>query len=95
MISHNSVEGERVEFFKAWEIYRSDVALVEATAHGDLHHHRHDEFQPVIPWQVALQQSLPPLHRLELLCGNFSHCVNCILTSKKGTFLMWRNRGHF
>jgi hypothetical protein len=60
-----------VEFFKAWEIYRSDVVQVEATAHGDLHHHRHDEFQPVIPWQVALQQSLPPLHRLETIVRQF------------------------
>jgi hypothetical protein len=26
-----------------------------------------DEFQPTIPWQVALQQSLPPLHRPRMI----------------------------
>jgi hypothetical protein len=28
-------------------------------------------FKPVIPWQVALQQSLPPLHRLETIVRQF------------------------
>ena len=29
-----------------------------------------DEFQPTIPWQVALQQSLPPLRRLRTILQN-------------------------
>ena len=29
-----------------------------------------DEFQPTIPWQVALQQSLPPLRRLRAIFQN-------------------------
>jgi hypothetical protein len=29
-----------------------------------------DEFQPAIPWQVALQQSLPPLYRLRTILQN-------------------------
>jgi hypothetical protein len=29
-----------------------------------------DEFQPVIPWQVALQQSQPLLHRPRLILNN-------------------------
>jgi hypothetical protein len=28
-----------------------------------------DESQPVIPWQIALPQSLPPLHRMRLECS--------------------------
>jgi len=31
--------------------------------------HRHNEFQPLIPWRVALQQCPPPLHRLTILCS--------------------------
>jgi len=29
-----------------------------------------DEFQPAIPWQVALQQSLPPLRRARAILQN-------------------------
>ena len=29
-----------------------------------------DEFQPAIPWQVALQQSLPPLYRPRTILNN-------------------------
>lgn len=29
-----------------------------------------DEFQPAIPWQVALQQSLPPLRRPRTILQN-------------------------
>jgi len=29
-----------------------------------------DEFQPAIPWQVALQQSQPPLHRPRTILNN-------------------------
>jgi len=29
-----------------------------------------DEFQPTIPWWVALQQSLPPLRRLQTILQN-------------------------
>jgi len=60
------------EFSEAWGIYRSDhfssagskqlrslPALIGR-----------DEFQPVIPWQVALQQSLPPLRRLRTILRN-------------------------
>jgi hypothetical protein len=31
-----------------------------------------DEFQPAIPWQVALQQSLPPLRRLPTILNNLT-----------------------
>ena len=31
-----------------------------------------DEFQPAIPWQVALQQSLPPLRRLRTILNNLT-----------------------
>jgi transposase InsO family protein len=41
--------------------------------------HRHDESQPAIPWQVALPQSPPPLHRPG------SECVTVILPVERFT----------
>ncbi len=35
-----------------------------------------DEFQPASPWQVALQQSLPPLHRPGTILNNQSPPYN-------------------
>jgi hypothetical protein len=51
--------------------------------------HRLDEFQPVIPWRVALPQSPPPLHRpasecdkvvspVENFAANGEHGLNCL-----------------
>src|SRR5215472_1585559 len=62
----------RHEFSEAWGIYRSD----EACATGSERFSSppvligFDEFQPAIPWQVALQQSLPPLRRLRAILKN-------------------------
>ena len=62
----NAAPSPRREFFEAWEIFRSDVGFSawKPPRRVASPQHRHDEFQPVIPRQVALQQSLPPLHRL-------------------------------
>src|SRR5271157_2444621 len=53
-------------FLRHGEIYRSDVASGrrQTARPASRHDDRRDEFPPVIPWQVALQQSPPPLHRL-------------------------------
>ena len=47
------------------EIYRSDVRsnTLGATSVISQRSSASMSFQPAIPWQVALQQSLPPLHR--------------------------------
>ena len=37
-----------------------------------------DEFQPAIPWQVALPQSLPPLRRLRAILQNQTSLYNDI-----------------
>jgi hypothetical protein len=48
-----------------------------------------DEFQPDIPWQVGLHQSLPPLFRppsecckvvlpVEIFAANDDECLNCL-----------------
>jgi hypothetical protein len=84
-ISHpgagNAVPSRRCEFFKASEIFHSDVSssVWKPPAKVASPQHRRDEFQPVIPWQVALQQSLPPLHRLHPLCRNGDRLANCNL----------------
>jgi|SRR5215472_2351162 len=63
--------GLQLEFSEASEIYRSDVVFSwrQSAAIAPSHHHR-DEFQPVIPQRVALQQSPPPLHRSSIFCSN-------------------------
>ena len=39
-------------------------------------HHRRDEFPPVIPWRVALQQSPPLLQRLASIVQHLSQFAN-------------------
>ena len=51
--------------------------------------HRHDEFQPAIPWRVALQQSPPPLRRPTLIVQHHSPACK-IRWAATST-----NRGHF
>src|SRR5208337_62936 len=53
-------------FLRHGEIYRSDVASGrrQTARPASRHDDRRDEFPPVIPRRVALQQSPPPLHRL-------------------------------
>ena len=60
-----------MSFPEACQIYHSDDEL--PTAQGTAKAiprclHRCDESGPAIPWQVALQQSLPPLHRSVSAC---------------------------
>jgi hypothetical protein len=59
------------EFSEAWGIYRSDVerrSREAASVHRSPALIGVDEFQPVIPWRVALQQRPPPLHRPRSEC---------------------------
>ena len=60
------------EFSEAWGIYRSDdVGSTGSKRSGQLPVLLgRDEFQPAIPWQVALQQSLPPLRRPQTILQN-------------------------
>jgi hypothetical protein len=57
-----------MSFCRHEEIYRSDVGLGEAGNSNGCRRSPHSSaamsFQSAIPRQVALQQSLPPLHRL-------------------------------
>lgn len=46
-----------------------------------------DEYAPAIPWRVALQQSLPPFHRMRPVCyesicrsRDFHRTASCVLT---------------
>jgi len=61
-----------MSFSEAWGIYQSDVLF--ATGSKPLCSLPVliglDEFQPTIPWQVALQQRLPPLRRLRAIFRN-------------------------
>src|SRR6516225_7397333 len=63
---------DRHEFSEAWGIYRSDdVCFTGSKRFGSLPVLIGlDEFQPVIPWQVALQQSLLPLRRPRAILQN-------------------------
>jgi len=70
--------------------------------------HRLDEFQPVIPWRVALPQSPPPLHRpasecdkvvlpVEIFAANGKHGLNC-LSQPRGqpqTIVYWKPKTCF
>jgi hypothetical protein len=66
------------EFFEAWGIYRSD----NFCSAGSKRRRSlpafigRDEFQSAIPWQVALQQSLPPLRRLSTILRNHNPPYN-------------------
>jgi len=61
-----------MSFLKAWGIDRSDdVYSTGSKQSGSLPVLIGlDEFQPAIPWQVALQQSLPPLRRPRAILQN-------------------------
>src|SRR6201987_2030407 len=63
---------DRHEFSEAWGIYRSDdVCFTGSKRFGSLPVLIGlDEFQPAIPWQVALQQSLLPLRRPRAILQN-------------------------
>src|ERR1700751_2036446 len=63
---------DKHEFSEAWGIYRSDeVCSTGSKRSGSLPVLIGvDEFQPAIPWQVALQQSLPPLRRPRAILQN-------------------------
>jgi hypothetical protein len=68
----------RHAFTQASEIYPPSECpsfLRERNPAAPLPIHRSDEFRPAIPWQVARQQGLPPLHRpLAMLKRNFATC---------------------
>ena len=63
-----------MSFFRHEEIYRSDVGLGKAGSGNWCRRSQCSSaamsFQSAIPWQVALRQSLPPLHRLETILNN-------------------------
>src|ERR1700747_1653208 len=63
---------DRHEFSEAWGIYRSDdTCSTGSKRSGSLPVLIGlDEFQPAIPRQVALQQSLPPLRRPRTILQN-------------------------
>ena len=78
-----------MSFSRQGEIYRSDLAL-SITGSGGCYRRSHSSasmsFQSAIPWQVALQQCLPPLHRLRAILNQqpcrtmiFSANGNCPL----------------
>ncbi len=63
-----------MSFFRHEEIYRSDVGIGKAGSGSCCRRSQQligcDEFPSAIPWQGALRQSLPPLHRLETILNN-------------------------
>ena len=63
-----------MSFLRHEEIYRSDGRLSKAESGNPCRRSQCSSaamsFQSVIPWQVALRQSLPPLHRLETILNN-------------------------
>src|SRR5258708_35511241 len=76
-----------MSFCRHEEIYRSDVGLGKA---GNANGCRRSppssaatSFQSAIPRQVALQQSLPPLHRLETILNN--HCCRTMILQRTAT----------
>src|ERR1700730_10794767 len=63
---------DRHEFSEAWGIYRSEEVGSTGSKRSGLLPVLigRDEFQPVVPWQVALQQSLPLLRRPRAILQN-------------------------
>src|SRR5271165_1137803 len=63
-----------MSFLRHEEIYRSDVGLGKAGSGNWCRRSQCSSasmsFQSAIPWQVALRQSLPPLHRLVTILDN-------------------------
>jgi len=76
-----------MSFLRHEEIYRSDVGLGEAgNGNGCCRSQRSSaamSFQSAIPWQGALQQSLPPLHRLETILNN--QCCRTMIFQRTAT----------
>src|SRR5271157_1452231 len=69
VLAQGCQDGEKVKVLASTRrlLYRSDVASPgrrQTARPASRHDDRRDEFPPVIPWRVALQQSPPPLHRL-------------------------------
>jgi hypothetical protein len=94
------LKSQQIAILAKHKIYRSDVARWKPPQWAVSTDHRHDEFQPAIPWRVALQQSPPPLHRLASFCNTrFPVRKSAGSTStqrghfsivvKEGTFLLW------
>src|SRR5947207_7532284 len=80
-------ERTSMSFLRYEEIYRSDVGLGEAgNGNGCCRSQRSSaamSFQSAIPSQGALQQSLPPLHRLETILNN--QCCRTMIFQRTAT----------
>src|SRR6266702_8981391 len=80
-------ERTSMSFLRHEEIYRSDVGLGEAgNGNGCCRSQRSSaamSFQSAIPSQGALQQSLPPLHRLETILNN--QCCRTMILQRTAT----------
>ena len=76
-----------MSFWRHEEIYRSDVGLGEARNGNGCRRSPHSSaamsFQSAIPRQGALQQSLPPLHRLETILNN--QCCRTMILQRTAT----------
>src|SRR2546428_6253018 len=76
-----------MSFWRHEEIYRSDVGLGKTgNGNGCCRSQRSSaamSFQSAIPWQGALQQSLPPLHRLETILNN--QCCRTMIFQRTAT----------
>jgi hypothetical protein len=76
-----------MSFWRHEEIYRSDGGLGEARNGNGCRRSPHSSaamsFQSAIPRQVALQQSLPPLHRLETILNN--QCCRTMILQRTAT----------
>ena len=76
-----------MSFWRHEEIYRSDVGLGKAgNGNGRRRSPRSSaamSFPSAIPRQVALQQSLPPLYRLETILNN--QCCRTMILQRTAT----------
>src|SRR5438309_11336447 len=75
-----------MSFWRHEEIYRSDVGLGEARNGNGCRRSPHSSaamiFQSAIPQQVALQQCLPLLHRLQTILNN--QCCRTMIFAANG-----------
>src|SRR5438309_4701896 len=76
-----------MSFWRHEEIYRSDVGLGEARNGNGCRRSPHSSaamsFQSAIPQQVALQQCLPLLHRLQTILNN--QCCRTMILQRTAT----------
>src|SRR5438132_5126687 len=76
-----------MSFWRHEEIYRSDVGLGEARNGNGCRRSSHSSaamsFQTAIPQQVALQQCLPLLHRLQTILNN--QCCRTMILQRTAT----------